>query len=193
MKNYTNTESLVDDVRRGKTEAFEFLFKTYYPRLRLFASHFLNDFDEAADVVQETFIKMWERREQLTYVSLSALLFTMVRNGCLNRLKHELVANDYQVDYLAHLAGDEQLYYTTFLNEADHSLLVEDLRKQVERVLATLPPRSSEIFKMSRYEGMKNREIAEQLHISVKVVERHISRALAAFRKQRAAFVPLEK
>lgn len=182
MRHYTDSQILMDDIRGGRSEAFEYLFKTYYPRLRSYASHFIADVDDTEDIVQDCFTRLWEHRETLTYISLSALLFTMVRNGCLNYLKHKSLVNSYEVDFLAHVSGNEQLYNYDFLDKADAPLLYEELRGQIEKVMETLTPRSRQIFTMSRFEGLKNREIAAELGISVKVVEKHITKALSAFR-----------
>jgi RNA polymerase sigma-70 factor (family 1) len=184
MRNYKDSQELMDDIKVGKAEAYEYIFKTYYPRLRNYASHFIADVDDTYDIIQDCFVHLWERRESLTYISISALLFTMVRNGCLNYLKHQALINNYNIDYLAHISGNEQLYYQDFLNNSDEELIYNELRRQIEKVMDMLSPRSRQIFEMSRFEGLKNREISEQLGISVKVVEKHISKALVAFRKQ---------
>jgi RNA polymerase sigma-70 factor (family 1) len=184
MRNYKESQELMDDIKAGKAEAYEYLFKTYSPRLRNYASHFIADIDDTYDIIQDCFVHLWERRESLTYISISALLFTMVRNGCLNYLKHQALTNDYNIDYLAHVSGSEQLYYQDFLSNTDEKLVYDELCRRIKEVMDMLPPRSRQIFEMSRFEGLKNREISEQLGISVKVVEKHISKALATFRKQ---------
>lgn len=183
MRYYTDNELLIDEVREGKAEAYEYVFKTFYPRLRNYASHFVADVDDTEDILQDCFVRLWERRQTLTYVSIQALLFTMVRNECLNYLKHQAIVNGYQVDHLAHLAGEERLYNYDMLNSTDTELLYDELQRQIDRVMERLSPRTRQIFIMSRTEGMKNREIAQQLGISVKIVERHIGKALALFRK----------
>jgi RNA polymerase sigma-70 factor (family 1) len=183
MRYYTDNELLIDEVREGKAEAYEYVFKTFYPRLRNYASHFVADVDDTEDILQDCFVRLWERRQTLTYVSLQALLFTMVRNGCLNYLKHQAIVNGYQVDHLAHVAGEERLYNYDMLNSTDTELLYDELQRQIDRVMERLSPRTRQIFIMSRTEGMKNREIAQQLGISVKIVERHIGKALSLFRK----------
>ena len=86
----------------------------------------------------------------------------------------------------------ERLYSTDFLDDPDQELLFQELKRQVEQTLDALPERSRQIFTMSRFDGMKNREIAEELGISVKVVERHIGRALKMFRRQLRNVQPLD-
>lgn len=169
-------------IKDGDYTAFEQVFRSYYPRLLRYALRFIADEDEAKDAVQHCFVQLWERRGQLQFVSLQSLLFAMVRNRCLNVLKHDLVRQQYEQTILDKTEGEERLYNFDFYNDADHSMLYDELRQKVDGVIASLPARTQEIFRMSRFDGMKNREIAEQLGISLKVVERHISKALAAFR-----------
>lgn len=183
---------MFDDVQQGKTAAYEFLFKVYYPRLRTYASHFIKDLDDVDDIIQDCFVHLWEHKERLTFISISALLFTMTRNGCLNYLKREAQKNNYTLLNKSQAAGSERLYQLDFLNSTDEPLLYDELHKQIQRIMDTLPARSRQVFMMSRFEGLKNREIAEQLGISVKVVEKHITKALAIFRKQLAKDIPAE-
>lgn len=109
----------------------------------------------------------------------------MVRNGCLNYLKHQALTSGRQIEAPSHIDGAEDLYMSDLAGLAassDSDTLYHELERQIAQVLDTLPPRCREIFTMSRFEGLKNREIADRLDISVKVVEKHIGRALAAFR-----------
>lgn len=184
MQLYVNKDLLLNDLSAGRKEAFEYLFTTYYPRLRNYASHFITDVDDVEDIIQDCFVSLWNRRTMLTGISLSSMLFTMVRNGCLNFLKHKAIAQGYNAEELKHISGSEALYNLDFLGSADEELLYNELRRQIDEVLSNLPERSRQVFVMSRFEGLKNKEIAERLDISVKVVEKHITKSLAMLRKQ---------
>lgn len=184
MQLYVNKDLLLNDLSAGRKEAFEFLFTSYYPRLRNYASHFITDVDDVEDIIQDCFVSLWNRRTMLTGISLSSMLFTMVRNGCLNFLKHKAIAQGYNAEELKHISGSEALYNLDFLGSADEELLYNELRRQIDEVLSNLPERSRQVFVMSRFEGLKNKEIAERLDISVKVVEKHITKSLAMLRKQ---------
>lgn len=184
MQLYVNKDLLLNDLSAGRKEAFEYLFTTYYPRLRNYASHFIADVDDVEDIIQDCFVSLWNRRTMLTGISLSSMLFTMVRNGCLNFLKHKAIAQGYNAEELKHISGSEALYNLDFLGSADEELLYNELRRQIDEVLSNLPERSRQVFVMSRFEGLKNKEIAERLDISVKVVEKHITKSLAMLRKQ---------
>lgn len=184
MRLYVDKEILINDLSAGSKEAFEYLFTAYYPRLRNYASHFIADVDDVEDIIQDCFVNLWNRRAMLTGVSLSSMLFTMVRNACLNFLKHKAIAEGYNTQELKQVNGSEALYNYDFLGSADEELLYNELRRQIGDVLRHLPERTRQVFVMSRFEGLKNREIAERLDISVKVVEKHITKSLAMLRKR---------
>ena len=93
----------------------------------------------------------------LAAVSVSSLLFAMVRNGCLKYLKHLSIVEKHQIEYLASVDGEERLYYSDFALDAAHKLLYDELQEQINIVIGQLPERSREIFLMSRFKGLKNR------------------------------------
>lgn len=153
------------------------------PRLRGYAIRFVEDEETARDIIQECFLRFWEKRELLSAVSVTSLLFAMVRNGCLNYLKHLSIVEKHQIEYLASIDGEERLYYADFTLDAEHKLLYDELQEQINLVIGQLPERSREIFLMSRFKGLKNREIADKLQISTTAVEKHIAKALKSFSK----------
>lgn len=181
MKDFTNETILLEEIKHGNNQAFEYLFKNYYPRLRGYAIRFIEDEEVSRDIIQECFIKFWEKRAVFSSISVTSLLFAMVRNGCLNYLKHISVVEKHQIEYLAAIGGEERLYYADFTCDTDQKLLYEELEEQIKQVMEQLPDRCREVFIMSRFEGLKNREIAEKLQVSTTAVEKHISKALAAF------------
>lgn len=172
---------LLDEIKRGDGQAFHCLFSRYYRRLLGYASRFVDDYMVAEDLVQDSFARLWEKREMLESVSLSSLLFTIVRNNCINHLKRQALVDIHSVDWLENLDGEERLYNLDFCPDVEMTLLYKELMAQIPQVLELLPPRSREIFLMSRRQGLKNREIAERLAISTTAVEKHIKRALEAF------------
>ncbi len=183
MIDFSNDKFLLAEIRRGNNQAFEYLFKIYYPRLYGYAIRFVEDEETARDIIQECFLHFWEKRELLAAVSVTSLLFAMVRNGCLNYLKHLSVVEKHRIEYLATIDGEERLYYTDFSLDAEYKLLYDELQEQIGVVIGTLPERCREVFLLSRFEGLKNKEIAERLQISVTAVEAHISKALLRFSK----------
>lgn len=192
MIDYSDPHTLLEEIRAGNDRAFEYLFKSYYPRLRGYAIRFIEDEETVRDIIQECFLRFWEKRALLTAVSVTSLLFAMVRNGCLNYLKHLSLVEKYRIEYLAKIDGEERLYYADFAMDTEHKLLYAELQEQINIVMNQLPDRAREVFVLSRFKGLKNREIAEQLHISTTAVEKHISRALFYFSKHFKDKYPLD-
>jgi len=147
----------------------EALFRQYYPRLRNYALRFLGDVFVAEDIVQECFVKLYEKQYSLKDVSPGALLFVMVRNSCLNFLKRRTL-----------LETGKPLLITADMTPEDN-LMYEELRMEIDRIMETLPPKCREVFYMSRFEGLTTREIAAKTSTSPQNVEKHISRALSVF------------
>ena len=105
----------------------------------------------------------------------------MVRNSCLNLLKHQQIVKKYQLTYLENIGGEEHLYHSDFLMHTESKILLDELQGQINNVIESLPDRCKEVFLLSRFQGLKNREIAEHLKISTTAVEKHISRAITTF------------
>lgn len=183
---------LLDEIKHGNERAFHRLFSQYYRRLVGYASRFVQDYAVAEDLVQDAFARLWEKRGMLEAVSLSSLLFTMVRNNCINHLKRLALVDIHSVDWLENLDGEERLYHFDMCPDVEMALLYKELEAQIPQVLEQLPARSREIFLMSRRQGLKNREIAEQLSISTTAVEKHIKRALDAFEQHFREKYPMD-
>ena len=107
---------------RLTTEAFEQLFFEYQPRLVRFAVRYLEE-EAAEDIVQNAFLKLWEKRDEVKLDNIQALLFQMVRNECLNELKHRAVLGTESLDGLMEVEGSEQLYWQDFAPDADAVLI----------------------------------------------------------------------
>lgn len=162
---------------------FEQLYIDYQPRLIAYALRFVGNPAEAQDMVHDSFTALWDRRAPLDPKEAPLMLFVMTRNRCLNYLKHKRIVNKYTVSCIARSReGEERLYnYDFAYNETEHPYLFQELEQQIQRIVDTLPERCREVFLLSRFKGLKNREIAERLDISLHAVERHIARALRIF------------
>lgn len=182
LDRFTNNELLFKEIKSGNIVAFEFFFKRYYSRLLAYARRFVQQEDEARDILQESFIVFWEKRETLDNISIKSFLFTIVRNKCLNYIKHLSVVQKYQLEYQD--SGSENLYQLDFLTHDNEEVVFEEFQKQVNSVIEEMPTRCKEVFLLSRFKGLKNREIAEQLQISTTAVEKHISKAMKLLTKK---------
>jgi len=174
---YTIRQDIKENAAVDDIKAFEFLFKGYYVKLVFFASKFLNNMEGAEEIVSDTFTYLWEQKAEINITtSTNAYLYKMVQNRCLNYIKHKKIENEY-VDYLAknNLLAD-------FYRTQSEPYLQKELQEQIAKAINELPERCREIFKMSRFEHLKNKEIAEQLNISPKTVERQMTIALEKMR-----------
>jgi RNA polymerase sigma-70 factor (ECF subfamily) len=167
-------------------ELFDEIFRQYAKPLFYYAAKFVGD-DQAKDIVQDTFAKLWADKSLVITKSLNSLLFTTIRNRCLQQLEKEKVRNKYIESTRQKLQTEELQFYM----DERSSLMEQELEDKLNEVLKNLPDRCRQIFMMSRFENKKNREIAEELDISVKAVEKQISKALATIRIEMKEFLPL--
>lgn len=169
---------LITRLCEGDDSAFETLFKSYYPKLTLFANRFVNDIVAAEEITGEVFVVLWEKRELLNHATcINAYLYKSTQNRCLNYIKHQKVESL----YLNYLQKNNLL--DTYAPDTESSYNDKELALQIKTAIESLPDKCRQVFMMSRYEDMKYRDIALKLDISVKTVERHMSMALERLRK----------
>ena len=167
----------------GDITAFEMIFKTYYQPLCNYAYTFLQDREEAEEIVQSTFTSIWEKHSNLSIrTSAKAYLYAMVRNACLNVIKHEKIKQKHSVEEVA-LSPRSHDSVTSTLTSLE-------LEERIQQAMEELPEQCRLVFKLSRFEELKYSEIAEQLNISVKTVENHIGKALKIMRDQLKDYLP---
>ena len=164
-----NDNKLFLQIKKGNKSSFEELFKTYYAPLCLFARNYINDPDECEEIVQGFFMKLWDDRAKIDITtSLKSYLFSSIRNRCLNQIKHEKIKQEYQAEVINKSSVDS--YSSNYFMEVD-------LMNKINESINSLPKRRREIFILSREHGLKYREIAEQLGISIKTVETQMGQA----------------
>ena len=167
---------------------FERIYKLYYPKMFGFAKNYVLATEDAENIVQDVFLVLWEKKDELeiTY-TLTTYLFTLVKNRCLNFLRHKLIEEEYNIQM------KEELSFKLYaLESLDYSYQSEtELQEVVKRALDTLPERCREIFIKSRIEGLKYKEISEELGISVNTVENQIVTALKKLRVELKDYLPL--
>jgi RNA polymerase sigma-70 factor (ECF subfamily) len=163
-------------IKLGDEQAFELLFRKYYVRLCGFANKFLNDPEEAQNIVQDVFTKIWEGREEIEPDdSLKSYIFKITQNLSLNKLARNKVESKYIEIY-------KQVYINNLEISASESLLAKELENNIATAIEKLPAGCKKIFELSRNEGLKYNEIAEMLQISIKTVEAQMSKALKTLR-----------
>lgn len=185
-----NSKEIFLKTRNGDEKAFESLYRMYFPRLFSYTKKIVDDDSIAKDIIQNIFIKIWENPKILKVENPEAFLFKIIKNASLNFLRHLKVIDNVKIKVKEKYLGEE-LYYIDFVGNEPVELIHQELQAKLNRVFNSLPPKSREVFALSRNEGLKNREIAEKLNISIKSVEKHISKALTAYRTNLAELIPL--
>jgi len=175
--NSRTDSELLERVKASDADAFRVLFERYQPIVFRQVRYQLGESDAAHDVVQETFVRIWDRRYSLQ-PELSFLAFALrisgnlVRDAARHRAVREKTARDIPPPALSDGDNPEESLQRTMLEE------------HIATIIATrLPPRCREIFLLSRFEGKSHREIGELLQVSEKTVENQITRALRVLRR----------
>ena len=156
---------------------FEFAFKAYFPRVMAFTMKFISDKGIAEDIVQEVFLKLWIKRKEVKEETFQSYLFTFVRNACLNHIKHQKIVEEYQSE-LKDTVKEEGLYYADFFSDPLQQAIYNETKNEIETFIGELPEQTRKIFQLSRFEGLKNIEIAKKMNISLRTVEKHNTKAL---------------
>jgi len=165
---------LFEKIKSGNINAFETLFHRYYSYLCLFAAKIIRNPIAAEEIVQDFFVRLWEKREEISIdSSVKNYFFRSIKNTCLNFIQHNKI---------------KARHAEKILSEAENNISSEDvyiefdLAEKIEESIQALPEKRREIFRLSREEGLKYREIAEKLNISIKTVETQISLAIKTLR-----------
>ncbi len=169
--------------------AFEVVFNLYYPRLVYFAKEYV-PYDDARDLVQDAFVNIWNKKNEFfSEAQLQSYLYTEVKNSCLMYLRHEKVKRKYKEQFIS---NHERTFNQKALEQLDTSVFsFHEIESIIERTLNELPARCREIIQMSRFEGKKNQEIADELQITVKAVEAQITKAIKIFKIALKDYLPL--
>lgn len=177
-------KELIVRLKSGDQTAFELLFHFYYSGLVVYSSQFTADHAEAEEIVQDFFVRFWQKHKQLILGdSLKNYFFSSVKNRSLNFLKHKKIEEKYLKEMIDlsnhHLAYEPDLY------------VISELQEKIKTGIDHLPERCREVFIMSRIRGLKNVEIATELDISQRTVETQISKALKVLRIELKDYVGL--
>lgn len=164
-------EKLILALKHGSETAFEEIYLLYWHRVFHFASLYINNKEEVKEIVQDVFIKLWESKSSLQEgKDLKGYLFIITRNHIFNKSRSKYFNYDF--------------YQCTINNALKYSYRIEteleakELKVQIERLINEMPRQRQKIFKLSRKEHKKYKEIASMLGISEKTVERHINEAI---------------
>ena len=147
-------------IKNGDIKAFETLFREFYPSMCFVAMRFIGNEEAAEDIVQEAFIKLWEKRTTYNDIPcLKTFLYVSVKNLCFNHIRNKKNT----IDYTSPEVQNKEVIFKNHLIEEETYRIIDD-------AVNALPPQSKKIIKM-HLEGKQNKEIAETLNISVNSVK----------------------
>ena len=171
---------ILEAIKRDDNGAYEMVFREYYRPMAAYAFRFLNNLPESENIIQEVFLRLWQKRREIMITSsLQNYLFRSVKNQCINYIEHEKIKTGYQ---------DMVINHETNRVEYNEFFLEFGLKKKIETAIAALPEKRQEIFRLAREDGLKYREIADRLEISVKTVETQMTLALKQLRESLKEF-----
>lgn len=176
---------LASGILSGDREAFELFYRMEFNNLVHFVESYTHDRLRSEDIAQETLCTLWEKRETIDPGrNLRSFVFTIARNRTLNVLQEKKLFYDPRI--CTSITDDILALEDVSMEEMIESL---DLQKLIDNVWENLPASARNSFRMSREEGMTNREIAWAQGLSVKAVEYHITISLRMFRKKLKEYV----
>jgi len=166
---------------------FERLFHRLQPRLYAYCRKYVDNVEQAKDIVQECFVHLWENRADVV-VSYEPYLFRAVHNRCISYFRSLKVHADYETSVKQKLKEMEIYPETPYpLTE----LYLKEINELLQNCVEKLPEKCRLVFMMSRYQGMKSQEIASELGISIRTVDAHIYNALKIIKEELKDYLPL--
>ena len=187
---YNNEQQLFERLRNDDEVAFRVIYKNYSSKLYYFVLEFIPIKEAAEDIVQDTFVTLWNRRKKLKdNTKLASYLFTGAKNNALYRLRDKKYRQKLFPDSIN---ASEINLNTDALTAVDTSAFAfQEIEQIMRATLRSLPPQCRKVFELSRFQKMKNKEIAEELNISVRTVEGHISKGIKALKTALKDYLPL--
>ena len=168
-------EQLISELNSGNILAFNYIFELYSSKLFFFANGYLKSAEDSEELVQEVFTKIWEKREQLqSGYSFQSYIFTIAFN---------IIKKHFRQKSLFRKFSTEELL-TEVTNDISQQIEYNSLKKHILELAGSLPAKRREVFIKSRFDGLTNNEIAEELGLSKKTIENHLNLALKEIRRK---------
>lgn len=178
----------IQSLRKGEKKAYEAVYNEFFGILYHLSFQYLHDEKVAEEIVQDTFMKLWEIRTSLNnQINLRNYLYTITKNNCLNYLRNQKIS----MKHLENLKYLEMQFNYDALDKIGNYLQFEELRNKIDEAISQLPEEVIETFKLSRFEELSYKQIGEKQGISIKTVEARISKALKILRIELKDFLPL--
>lgn len=187
----TNIESTIfkENLRKGDSKAFQVLTELYYTRLLHVAINYLVNKEDAKDVVQEVFVKIWNKKSKIIiHTNLNAYLYRTLKNACIDFLRKN---KNSIIEPLKLELREKRLNLYALRDDASTAIIEQELEKEIQYAISLLPEKCKQVFVKSRIDGLRHREISEEMNISVKTIENHMTKALKHMRLHLREFIAL--
>ena len=176
-------EQLLQQMADGNRQAFKELYKRYWEDLFITAAKALRGKEEAADVVQDVFLSLWNRRNELNLQgSLAAYLHTSIRYKCIHYIEKNITRRDYLVQFA-------EVAVSASSPNAEINLQLKEMQHTINKAVAKMPPKMQKVYILSRQEHLSYKEISDYMSISVETVKKHIQQALHLIKKNLASYI----
>ena len=177
MNQSSEERILVIQLKDGNQASYEMLYSKYAPKLFAFSRKYLQSQEDAEEIVQEVFLRIWEKKDNIDEnQSFSSYVIQAAKHRIFNGFRKNVNKQAY-MDFLIY-ADNSSRNFTEM--DVDYS----EIKQKAELAISALPEKRQEVFRMSRELGLKNKEIAEKLQISIKTVENQMGQALKFLREE---------
>jgi len=161
---------LIKNFKKGDAKAFERLFNIYHKRLYAFIFSFTKSKDDSEEIVQISFIKIWENRASYKEkYPFESYLFKIAKNTFLNHIRKQINRHIFEKHF--------KLFAEISSNTTDGYILFKETQTIIDHIINSMPPRRREIFIMQKMEGLSRKEISKKLNLSVATIDSHLMKA----------------
>lgn len=191
MKAHSKDELLhFKNLKSGIEKGFEYFFNKYHSHILGFCIQFISDKQQSKGVAQEAFLNLWLNREKIEKINgIESFLYTYAKSKCLNIIRHQKVKEKYTNKTLNE--KERLLNYDILKSMSFDSMAFTELEQLISKSIEDLPDKTKEVFLKKRFENKKNKEIAQELNITLKTVESHMTKALKILRLKLSEYLPL--
>lgn len=180
-----NTDPKIVGLQVLDEKTFEQIFKTHFKPLCLFARKYIRDTDVCKEIVHNIFVNIWEKRATIDLQkNIKSYLFSSVYTRCMNHIRDHKKFDGNASEHLEVLEKTNDYDIEQQMGEAE-------LETRLQTAIQSLPEKCREVFCLNRIEGLKYKEIAEKLNISIKTVENQVSKALKVMRENLSDYVKI--
>lgn len=171
------SKSIVKKFKAGDAAAFDAIYDIYHQKLYYFALGLVKDHDSAGEIIQEVFVTLWEKRDQVDVAfNFDNYIFTIAQNSIRKFFRKKSIESKVK-DFLLNNSPE-------LIEETDSSIIYNELLELANKTIEKLPPKRKAIYKLSRHEGLTIKEIASRLDISTRTAENQLSRALKYLKEE---------